>query len=62
MTDADIVLDRKQRARDWFEALRDRLCATFEQIELEHTGGQHAELPPGKFVRTPTKRQPAAAS
>ena len=53
MTDTD--QDRKQRARDCFESLRDRLCATFEQIELEHTG-QLAERPPGKFVRTKTTR------
>src|SRR3984885_9292702 len=56
MTDAAIVLDHKQRARDWFESLRDRLCATFEAIETEYTSGQHSEMPPGKFVRTPTKR------
>ncbi len=53
----DVSVDRKQRARAWFESLRDRLCATFETIEEDYTSGQHAELPPGKFVRTPTKRQ-----
>src|SRR5215210_2757437 len=31
-----IELDEEQgRARDWFEALRDRLCAEFEAIERE---------------------------
>ncbi len=49
--------DHKQRARDWFESLRDRLCAEFEQIEREYTRGQHSELPPGAFVRTPTERR-----
>jgi len=53
---ADVSPERKQRARDGFEALRDRLCATFEAIEEEYTAGQHAEMPPGKFVRTPTTR------
>jgi coproporphyrinogen III oxidase len=53
---ADVSLENKQRARDWYESLRDRLCATFERIEEEYTGGQHSEMPPGKFVRTPTTR------
>jgi coproporphyrinogen III oxidase len=48
--------DRKQRAQAWFESLRDRLCASFEAIEQEYTGSQHSDLPPGKFVRTPTTR------
>ena len=56
MTDAAILADRKSQARAWFESLRDRLCATFEAIETEYTSGQHSEMPPGKFVRTPTTR------
>src|SRR5512140_407214 len=56
MTATGIDTDRKQRARACFESLRDRLCASFEQIELEYTSGQLCERPPGKFVRTPTKR------
>ncbi|MBS0473350.1 MAG: oxygen-dependent coproporphyrinogen oxidase [Proteobacteria bacterium] len=47
---------RKAEAQAWFESLRDRICAVFEKIEEEYTTGQHSELPPGKFVRTPTKR------
>jgi coproporphyrinogen III oxidase len=27
--------DQQQAARDWFESLRDRICAAFEQIERE---------------------------
>src|SRR5690242_15943920 len=27
--------DQQQAARDWFELLRDRICAAFEQIERE---------------------------
>ena len=55
MTDA-VTDDHKARAQAWFEGLRDRLCAEFEAIEREYTEGQHSEMPPGQFVRTPTKR------
>ena len=27
--------DEQQSARDWFESLRDRICAEFEAIERE---------------------------
>ena len=27
--------DQQQAARDWFESLRDRICAAFEEIERE---------------------------
>ena len=27
--------DQQQSARDWFESLRDRICAAFEEIERE---------------------------
>jgi coproporphyrinogen III oxidase len=39
-------------ARAWFESLRDRLCAAFEAIEDELASGPHAEMPPGRFLRT----------
>jgi len=47
---------RKQAARAWFEALRDRLCAAFEALEdgLDHP--QTAHLPPGRFERRPWPR------
>jgi coproporphyrinogen III oxidase len=32
---SDPVLDRKTRARAWFESLRDRICAAFEQLEQQ---------------------------
>ncbi len=45
------VDNRKQRARDWFEALRDDICATFEAIERDYAGPL-ADRPPGRFERT----------
>ncbi len=33
--------DQQQAARDWFETLRDRICAEFEEIEREATSDAH---------------------
>ena len=41
--------EQQQAAKDWFESLRDRICAGFEEIERE--AGSRA-----KFVRTPWDR------
>ena len=53
--DADRAMGKEQqdRARAWFTELRDRICAEFEAIEDEATGGTAA---PGRFVRTPWRR------
>jgi coproporphyrinogen III oxidase len=48
--------DHKQRASTWFEALRDRICTAFEQIEGELEGTRHRDLPAGRFERTAWKR------
>ncbi|MFT8243773.1 oxygen-dependent coproporphyrinogen oxidase [Roseomonas sp. BN140053] len=43
-------------ARQWFEGLRDRLCASFEAIEDSLASGPHLALPPGRFARTSWQR------
>ena len=47
--------DRKLRVRTWLEDLRDRICASFEELEREH-GGQLMHLAPGQFERKPWLR------
>jgi coproporphyrinogen III oxidase len=58
MTDANNYLDeRKERARTWFEALRDDLCASFERLETELPGtAPFGARAAGRFVRTPWTR------
>ncbi|MEM8936056.1 MAG: oxygen-dependent coproporphyrinogen oxidase [Pseudomonadota bacterium] len=51
MTDA--LNARKEKAQDWFESLRDNLCAAFERLEDRGDGGG---LPAGRFERTPWRR------
>ncbi len=45
----------KARARDWFEHLRDLICAEFETLEDEAPEGLYPGAP-GRFVRTPWRR------
>ena len=41
----------QERARDWFERLRERICAAFEASEDDARGSAYGELPPGRFER-----------
>src|SRR4051794_27013554 len=48
---------RKSNARAWFERLRDDICAALEAIEDALPGSAPlAELPAGRFTRTPWSR------
>ncbi len=53
----DILDDRKNRARTWFEALRDEICASFEALEdALPASAPHGDRPPRRFTRTPWQR------
>ncbi|HXV23314.1 MAG TPA: oxygen-dependent coproporphyrinogen oxidase, partial [Alphaproteobacteria bacterium] len=47
--------ERGERARAWFERLRDEICAAFEAIEAAHRGPL-ADRSAGRFERTPWDR------
>jgi coproporphyrinogen III oxidase len=58
-TDAgtDALQMQKERARVWFENLRDHVCAALEAIEDEAEGSPlYAGEKPGRFLRTPWTR------
>jgi coproporphyrinogen III oxidase len=61
MTSASPSLEaRKERARLWFETLRDDLCAAFEALEAAlPPGAPLADGAPARFVRTPWQRAEA---
>jgi coproporphyrinogen III oxidase len=55
--DAGQIEARKTRARQWFERLRDDICAAFESVEDNLPAGvPFADRPAGRFVRTPWSR------
>lgn len=55
MTPVDLN-ELREHTRAWFESLRDRICAAFEQLEDEFRGPEHRHLAPGRFMRTPWTR------
>ena len=49
--------ERKEKARQWFEALRDQITTSFEQLETDlPANAMLADRPPAKFDRTPWPR------
>ena len=48
--------EQKAQASEWFETLRDQICAAFEAIEDGATG-PGAGAPPGRFERKPWQRK-----
>jgi coproporphyrinogen III oxidase len=57
MTAGHLLDARKERARLWFEALRDELCTAFERIEVElPPAAPRGETAPARFGRTPWSR------
>ena len=55
--DEQLITARKTRARAWFEALRDEICAAFEALEdTLPAGAPLSDHAAGRFVRTPWER------
>ncbi|GAA4215677.1 coproporphyrinogen III oxidase [Sagittula marina] len=53
---SDMMDTEKQRASDWFRALRDQIVEAFEALEDSHDTGPFSEDAPGRFEVTQTKR------
>lgn len=60
MTTAPIT-EHQTRAREWFESLRDRICAAFESLE-DQLNGPLGDRPAGRFERKSWDRPGAAAA
>ncbi|MEW5962862.1 MAG: oxygen-dependent coproporphyrinogen oxidase [Pseudomonadota bacterium] len=57
MPNSDRLQAMQQEARQWFEALRERICAAFEAVEDDlPRGAEHSFRPVGRFQRTPWTR------
>ena len=48
----------KSKAEAWFQALRDEICTSYEQLE-DALAGTYADRPAGRFERTPWARTDA---
>lgn len=56
----DDLEGKKGRAKDWFETLRDRICADFEALEVEADGAPGTGgCPAGRFEKSPWDRTDA---
>jgi coproporphyrinogen III oxidase len=53
---AALVAEKTNRARAWFDALRDRIVAQFERLEDEAPAALYGDRPPGRFELTPWVR------
>ncbi len=61
--DSGKIEQRKERARSWFETLRDRIVTAFEQVEdALPSSAPRGDRPPGRFVRTPWNRTDPSGS
>jgi coproporphyrinogen III oxidase len=57
LADSKLLDEHKERARVWFERLRDDICAAFEKIEDDlPKDAPLANLPAGRFARAPWQR------
>jgi coproporphyrinogen III oxidase len=57
LADSKLLDEHKERARVWFERLRDDICAAFEKIEDDlPKDAPLANFPAGRFARTPWQR------
>lgn len=50
------IEERKDRAKTWFENLRDRICQAFEGLEDNLAGGPKSGLQAGRFFRKAWER------
>ncbi|MEY8837823.1 oxygen-dependent coproporphyrinogen oxidase [Cribrihabitans sp. XS_ASV171] len=47
----------KSKASSWFRQLRDEIVQSFETLEDDHAAGPFAEMAPGRFEVTETRRE-----
>ena len=52
----DQLADLRARSSAWFEALRDRICRAFEDLEDRYAGPDRDRLGAGRFARRPWDR------